>query len=76
MHSNAEASFNVGKGTKMTCPEDICPIYEAALAKKTKFVDEKFPANNKSLGDIEKFHFGWHDCVWLRPEQMFPGGKY
>ena len=25
--------------SKLICPEDIKPIYEAALARKTKFVD-------------------------------------
>lgn len=28
-----------GGGKKMICPEDIKPFYEAALAKKTKFID-------------------------------------
>lgn len=76
MQSNVSANANVGKGTKMVCPQDIRPIYEAALAKKVKFVDESFPANSTSLGNIQDFRFGWQDCVWLRPQQMFPGGKF
>lgn len=40
MSSNqAQATAIAGKGTKMICPEDIKPAYEAALSKKTKFVD-------------------------------------
>ena len=52
MQSNVQGQINVGKGTKMVCPEDIRVRYEAALAKRTKFLDEEFPASNKSLGKI------------------------
>lgn len=41
MQSNAygaQVNYTAGKN-KMICPSDIRPIYEAALAKGTKFVD-------------------------------------
>lgn len=60
----------------MVCPDDIKAKYKEALSKGTKFVDDEFPARLESIGNTADFKFGWSDCVWLRPEQMFPGGKY
>lgn len=48
-----------GGGKKMICPPDIKPFYDAALAKKTKFVDNEFPAQLSTIGDTSKFKFGW-----------------
>ena len=39
MYSNAEEAKKNFSKTKMVCPEDIRPIYEAALAKGTKYTD-------------------------------------
>jgi hypothetical protein len=36
-------NFNAGNGTQMICPEQIKPLYQAALQKGTKFVDMEFP---------------------------------
>lgn len=77
MHSTKEeAKIQASKGTKMICPDDIKAKYQAALSKGTKFVDSQFPAELKSIGNASDFKFGWSDCEWLRPEQIFPGGEY
>lgn len=39
MHSNQQQIPSNFTKTKMICPPDIQHIYEAALSKKTKFVD-------------------------------------
>lgn len=39
MYSNQQQLPSNFTKTKMICPPDIQPIYEAALLKKTKFVD-------------------------------------
>lgn len=39
MQSNQYSEQRNFTGTKMVCPEDIKPLYQAALSKGTKFVD-------------------------------------
>lgn len=39
MSTNQPHEKSKGKNQKLTCPEDIKPFYEAALAKGKKFID-------------------------------------
>lgn len=63
MNSN---QYVPGKGN-LICPSDIVDKYNAVRSKGQKFIDSEFPPQLSSIGDPNKFKFGWDNCKWLRP---------
>ena len=51
MTTNITALPLYKKSTNLVCPADIKPLYDQAVAKGTKFTDNEFPAEQKSIGD-------------------------